>query len=283
MPWMILRVTPELGARLTLAALLSLTCAIHRNAHAQDAPETREMPEILPEEPADEAVPGSDDPSPSANPEPLAAEPPPPAALRLEAQLLGAMALPFGGKESGAAFGFAITYGAGWGEIPILIGLDFMSLGRSNSTTSAAGTAGAAVVTPVTRTSADRMLDFDLWLRVQPPRWPVRPYAEGFVGAKLVRTRWSIARSDDVSGRGSDDAWTSVFGWGVGVDFMGLFDAVGAFSLTLGIRRLQGSEVQLERPVLSGGRAVAGKREVATNETIFTAGLCGRYDFGEAH
>jgi hypothetical protein len=283
MPWMMPRVAPELGARLILAALLSVPGLIDRSARAQDEPDPealREMPDILPEAP-DDTVPAGADSSPvtKAEPEPAPDEAPH-AALRLEAQLLGAMALPFGGNESGAAFGFAITYGAGWGEIPILIGIDFMSIGRSNTATARAS--GDAAAMSVTRTSSDRLFDFDLWLRVQPPRWPVRPYAEAFVGAKFVRTQWSIARDDGLSFRGSDNAWTSALGWGVGVDFMGLFSAVGAFSLTLGMRRLHGSQVRLERPIVSNGGTVAKNREVSTNETIFIAGLCGRYDFGEA-
>jgi opacity protein-like surface antigen len=288
MPWMIGRGPPELGALLNLATMLCVIGAIGRSADAQDAPETqrdipetqRDMPETLPEMPPDDAAPPGDDPAPVT--EAVKDESVPPAGLRLEAQLLGAMAVPFGGEERGAAFGFAITYGAGWGAIPIMIGLDFMSVGRSNSTTSRADTVGDVAVSPVTRRSSDRLLDFDLWLRAQPPRWPVRPYAEGFVGAKLVRTHWAIARDDDVTSSGSDHDWVSALGWGVGVDFMGLFNAIAAFSLTLGMRRLEGSQVVLERPTLSDGHAVAGKRHVSTNETIFVAGLCGRYDFGAA-
>lgn len=271
-----------------LRALLTLTVIIvaMESAHAQDAPEPpapqelREMPDTLPASPPKDTAPAGA-PAPVAaesDAEPANDEPTP--GLRLEAQLLFAMGLPFAGNESGAAFGFGITYGAGWGSIPILIGIDFMSVGRSNSATSRATTTGDGAAWPVTRTSSDRLLDFDLWLRVQPPRWPVRPYAEGLVGAKLVQTNWKIATRDEVTKSGGDDAWTAAYGWGIGVDFMGLFNAVSTFSLTLGMRRLQGSQVELERPIVSDGRAVVSKRQVATNETIFMAGLCGRYDFG---
>lgn len=280
---MIPRLVPVLGARLTLAVMLGLAGAIGRGARAQDdtPAELREMPEILPARP-DDTVPPGGDPSPmpatDASQQPAPDETTPPAALRLEAQLLGAMSFPFGGTEHGAAFGFAITYGAGWGEIPILIGLDFMSIGRSNN---ASIRDDVGVSAAVSNTTSDRLLDFDLWLRVQPPRWPIRPYAEGFVGAKLVRTNWSIVRRGEVTASGGDSAWTSALGWGVGVDFMGLFNAVAAFSLTLGMRRLHASSVELVRPTISEG-GVASKRVVAANETIFIAGLCGRYDFGEA-
>jgi hypothetical protein len=268
----------ELGALLTVSVALSVTTPV---ARAQDSPETRDMPETLPDVPHDDSAPGSEDQAQPAqgDPEPASGESEPRVGVRLEAQLLGALSFPFGGRESGGAFGFAITYGVGWGEIPVLIGLDFMSIGRSNSAISRASLVGDSEPSAVTRTSSDRLLDFDLWLRVQPPRWPVRPYAEGFVGAKLVRTNWTIASRDEVTSSGGDHEWTSALGWGVGVDFMGLFNAVGAFSLTLGFRRQHGSEVELERPIVSGGRAVVRKREVATNETMFFAGLCGRYDF----
>jgi hypothetical protein len=269
---MMLRWRPELGALFAFVMMLSGISAIGRSACAQDMPETLLTPDAA-------AADGGS--TPAEEPESLREEPPPepapPDAVRLEAQLLVALAFPFGGDERGSAFGFAITYGVGWGSIPIMIGLDFMSVGRSNTSTSRAAVDDA---TPIQRTSSDRLLDFDLWLRVQPPRWRVRPYAEGFVGAKLVQSRYTIATRDEVTTRGSDNEWTSALGWGIGVDFMGLFNAVGAFSLTLGMRRLHGAKVEIERPTFSNGRGRGSKREVATNETIFLVGLCGRYDFG---
>jgi hypothetical protein len=274
-------------ALLIAAAVVGLAAASDGDALAQDSPEEapetpeelREMPETLPELPR-ETTADVAQVQVQANEEPLPEEPAPAVGLRLEAQLLVAMAVPYGGAEHGAAFGFAITYGAGWGEIPILIGLDFMSIGRSNS---ASSRTEDVATSPVTRTNSDRLLDFDLWLRVQPPRWPVRPYAEGFVGAKLVRTSWAISSDGEVTKSGGDQEWTSAVGWGVGVDFMGLFSAVSDFTLTLGMRRLEGALVELERPMVSDGHAVVRKRQVATNETIFTVGLCGRYDFAASN
>jgi opacity protein-like surface antigen len=290
MPWMTWRGATQLGVLLTLAMVFSV--ADVRSARAQDTPEAepetpaelRDMPETLPADSVDStSTAGNGSTSTTKAEEPASAEEPAPAGLRLEGQLLAAMAFPFGGHEHGPAFGFAITYGAGWGTIPLLIGLDFMTLGRSNSATSRVdATDDGAAATTVTRANSDRLLDFDVWLRVQPPRWPVRPYAEGFVGAKLVRTSWTISSHDEVAKTGSDSEWTSALGWGVGVDFMGLFNAVAAFSLTLGMRRLSGSQVELERLVVSDGAVVVRKRQVATNETIFIAGLCGRYDFEPA-
>lgn len=262
-------------AVLTLATGFSL-------ASAQDSPETqppssdelREMPDTIPDDPSQSTEAAGDDSVTTTQSEEVAMDEPPPAGLRLEAQLLAAMAFPFGGSESGSAFGFAISYGAGWGSIPILIGLDFMSVGRSSSAES-----GANSALPVTRSRSDRLLNFDLWLRVQPPRWAVRPYAEGFVGAKLVRTTWSFSSGEEVMRSGGDQEWTSAGGWGVGVDFMGLFDAVASFSLTLGMRRLHGSQVELERTSVAAGELTVNKHHVSTNETIFMAGLCGRYEF----
>src|ERR1700741_2073013 len=106
---MIRRLVPGLGARLTLAVMLSLASAIGRAARAQDdtPPELREMPEILPDTPPDDTVPPGGDPSPipatGASQQSVPDEATPPAALRLEAQLLGAMSFPFGGREHGAA------------------------------------------------------------------------------------------------------------------------------------------------------------------------------------
>jgi hypothetical protein len=265
----------ELATLHGLIVLLSLFASVGARARAQD------MPETLPPLPSGVVPPAGESSTETASEQATesAAEPPPPDAVRLEAQLTAALAFPFGGHEHGAAFGFAITYGAGWGSIPVMIGIDFMSVGRSNTWTSPAADDDP---TTITRTAQDRLLNFDLWLRVQPPRWPVRPYAEGFVGAKLVQTHYVIAVRDDITTRGSDNEWTSAIGWGIGVDFIGLIDLGGAFSLTLGMRRLHGARVQLQRPTFSNGRGGARNRDVATNETIFLAGLCGRYDFGAA-
>ena len=276
MAWMTWRGLAELSGLLFLLLTLNVARPV---AHSQVAPETRDMPETLPELPQDDTTPSSDPDAAEAAAEPASNAPEPRVGFRLEAQLLAALSFPFGGKEDGSAFGFAITYGVGWGEIPIMIGLDFMSVGRSNSATSRASIADDGAATVLTRTSSDRLLDFDVWLRVQPPRWPIRPYAEGFAGAKRVGTHWAIASRDATISSGGDSEWTSAAGWGIGVDFMGLFNAISTFSLTLGMRRLHGSDVELERPIVSDGRAVVRNRQVATHETIFVAGLCGRYDF----
>src|SRR5262245_28292152 len=100
---------------------------------AQDEPETRDMPETLPELAQDDTTPTRRATETQEN---ASTEAEPRVGLRLEAQILVALAFPFGGNEQGSAFGYGLTYGAGWGEIPIMIGLDFMSVGRSNSTTS---------------------------------------------------------------------------------------------------------------------------------------------------
>lgn len=273
---------PMLLSRLELRTLRGLVVLLSLFAFAERSASAQDMPETLPPLPAGVVPPAGEASAETASEKPIEpppVEPPTPDAVRLEAQLVAALAFPFGGEEHGAAFGFAISYGAGWGSIPVMIGIDFMSVGRSNTWTSSAADDDP---TTITRTAQDRLLDFDLWLRVQPPRWPVRPYAEGFVGAKLVQTHYLTAVRDDIVNRGSDNEWTSAIGWGIGVDFVGLIDVGGAFSLTLGMRRLHGAQVPLQRPTFSNGRGGARNRDVATNETIFLAGLCGRYDFGAA-
>ena len=120
------REATELGVPLTLVLILSVGSV---QAHApsetsSDAPDDRrDMPQTLPDLPAgDDAASNT---TTETQEEPAPEEPTTPVGLRLEAQLLLAMTLPFGGDESGAAWGFGLTYGAGWGAIPILIGLDF--------------------------------------------------------------------------------------------------------------------------------------------------------------
>lgn len=269
MPAMTRRWGPDARVLLTLAALLS--AGVGPVARGQD------MPDILPPlEPGERSVQSADT---VASTESGAGAAEPSVGLRLEAQLMAAMALANAAAPGGAALGFAISYGVGWGTIPVMIGLDFMSVGRSSSTTSRLRIVDDVSVLPVTRSTSDRLLDFDVWLRVQPPRWPVRPYVEGFVGAKLVQTRYAIASRDEVTKSDSDEAWTHALGWGVGLDFMGLFNPVAAFSLTLGMRRLHGADVILERPILVEGRGRIKQQDLATSETYLMAGLCGRYDF----
>src|ERR1700759_4053630 len=135
---------------------------------SDDEESTSEMPPSLPDE-----APGA-----SAHHE----EKPP---IRFEGSLSAVLGYPFSADDAEASFGFGVTYGVGYGEIPLLLGLDFGMLNAS-------GTSGAITIDQAddgghmlaTQDPHTRTFYFDAFLRVQPVNWPVRPYAEGFIGTK---------------------------------------------------------------------------------------------------
>jgi hypothetical protein len=227
-------------------------------AFADDA----DLPETLP-----------DDESAAASP---AATTRPP--IRFEANLVAALALPFKGEAGATAFGFALTYGVGWGHIPVMLGLDFMSASSSADATSNVRSLdeqpGSATVH-----ARNRTLYFDLWLRVQPPRWLVRPYIEGFIGTKLVQTQYALALdgSSASSQAGAHD-WVNSIGWGAGVDLAGLVNIADAFSVTLGFRRLHSARAALDARADVAGQSVVIERNVAASVTIYMLGVVGRFD-----
>jgi hypothetical protein len=207
-----------------------------------------------------------------------------PSPIRFEGEFVGLFAFPFDG--SSPALGFAATYGVGWGAIPIMLGLDFMTGNRLGTGTSQANIVVNDQMQVVTNTSKLRTYYFDVWLRVQPPRWRVRPYAEGFLGTKFVQTQYTQTFSDAASAEpvvGSDSAWSNSIGWGVGVDFLDLVSADANLSLTLGVRRLSGADVSIEVPAFVDGADIVTKHSLRTSVTIVMLGISGRVDLSAPH
>ena len=203
--------------------------------------------------------------------------------LRFEAQLTGVLAVPFKADSGGAAWGFGLTYAVGWGALPLLLGLDVMSVnGLSESRTFVDVAAGDRTLT-ASQLSRSRQLLFDAWLRLQPPRWSVRPYIEGFAGTKLFQTRYSIAVGP-MSGDAIDAReWVGSLGCGAGVDFSGLLNASGTLSLALGVRWLSGGRADMTRRAVIDGQLVAIGRTLATDALLFMIGVGGRYDLSAPH
>jgi hypothetical protein len=175
--------------------------------------------------------------------------------------------------------GFALTYGVGYGEIPIMLGIDFMSVG--NTASSQAMVSPGADQPPLLATKAEqnRTFYFDLWTRVQPPHWPVRPYVEGFIGTKLLQTKYSLAIINQGATSSSDDhGWASSLGWGAGIDFLGLLGKYQSISLTAGFRWLRGGPITVDRETVVDGNTVVAKQRDASNVTMYMLGISGRFD-----
>ena len=198
--------------------------------------------------------------------------------LRFELQLVGLAALPFQSSAGSLALGFGLVYGVGWGDIPVMLGADFLSADSLSRTKTQVEVRAGGQSLNATKTARERTLHFDLWARIQPPHWPVRPYVEGFIGTKVLQTSYRFDFGDDgtASDYAKDHDWTNSIGWGVGVDFLGLLSHDGQFSLTLGIRRSTGSHAELERSLQLDGHTTSATHSVATSVTMFMIGIGGR-------
>ena len=257
------------------------TNAPPEDARAAEASAEAPMPDTLPDDrsapagasPATQSSATEDD-SPLIEPQDAQS----PSALRFEAQLAGVLAFPWKGDNGTPAYGFALTYGIGWGSIPLLLGIDFMSADSMGSSSAQIDVTTNGQALSATQTSRARQLFFDAWLRVQPPRWSVRPYVEGFVGTKLFQTRYSLQFDAQPSGMIDDHAWAGSLGWGAGVDFLGLLNAAGTLTLSLGVRSLSGAHARLNRVSQVDGQVVTVNQSVATDAMIFMLGISGRYD-----
>jgi hypothetical protein len=226
-------------------------------------PEERELIEALPE---------ADGPIDSAEDEPG------PLPFRFEASLQGMLSAPFAGQPGNLALGYAITYGVGYGSLPLLIGLDFMSASSSAGSSFELPADEARPALTLRQDAQNRTLYFDLWARVQPLRWPVRPYVEGFIGTKLAQARYALRRADAEGGTAQNTSaqdWSSSLGYGAGVDFAGLLQLADSVSITLGFRRLHSGGVVLDARTDVAGRSVAARSDIAGPVTLFSIGIIG--------
>lgn len=232
-----------------------------------NASDTSEQVNFLPEEPD-----SSETPEPESAPIPL----------RFEATLQGMLAVPFASESKPTAFGYAVTYGMGYGEFPFMFGVDFMSAGGDTAGNFAAtGSDGEAM--EFRKEAANKTLYFDAWLRLRPKSWAVRPYVEGFAGARLAQLRYSVnlvAAPSDTGTSGTDEHWTTSLGWGAGVDFAGLLHIGDALSVTLGMRRLHGPPTKFTLTGDIDGHQVTTGHQVAGSVTMFMAGITTWLDLG---
>lgn len=203
--------------------------------------------------------------------------------LRFEASLNVALSVPAPRNPDVAGFGFALTYGVGWDEIPLALGLDFASvssIGDASLTTDLALMEGAE---PAERSTSTRLLHFDAWLRLQPAHWVVRPYGEGFIGAQLFQGKYLFHVGPDASDLAQSEAWLGSWGWGAGVELCGLLNRAGTLSLTLGMRRVYGETVRVARSVVVRNQRVETRYEADTSVWLFMLGIGLHYEMSDPH
>lgn len=201
--------------------------------------------------------------------------------LRFEGSLVGALSIQPGEKNGSLAYGFGVTYGVAWASIPVMFGVDFTSVTASDNRADVVlDVPSEGSTLAATRSARDRTMCFDLWLRIQPARWAVRPYVEGFWGAKLIQSQYTLTAGSVVSETLMDNTWVMNMGWGAGVDFWGLFNAGGTVSLTLGVRQLKSPDARFRRTVPLEGRGVTVDYKMPTDAWVLMAGIMGQFDLG---
>jgi hypothetical protein len=190
-----------------------------------------------------------------------------------------ALSVPIRNNPDVAGFGFAVTYGAGWGEIPLALGVDFISVGSIGDADSQLDIELMTGKTRAERHVNTRLLHFDAWLRLQPAHFPVRPYAEGFFGAQLFQGKYVLRVANEESERAQADDWGRNLGWGLGVEFVGLLNS--SMSLTLGMRRIYGDAVKVSRPVVLGNERIQTRYEADTAVLLFMVGIGLHYELAD--
>ena len=274
--------------RYVLVMLVSLFAA--RRAQAQN----QDMPAILPDndraahdngttrlldENAERT--GTNDlpatlPDDASAPEPESGPPP----IRFEASINGALSAPLGQNPDVAGFGFAVTYGIGWGEIPLAIGIDYVSVGSIGDATSQLELELQERTEVAERYVSTRLMHFDAWLRLQPAHFWIRPYAEGFFGAQLFQGRYLLRAGNQESDLAQAEDWGRNFGWGAGVELVDLFGSTG-MSLTLGMRYVYGDNVRVSRSVVLANERLQVPYEADTNVLLFTLGIGLHYELAD--
>ena len=175
------------------------------------------------------------------------------APLSYDAAVTGVLAKPFEGAHALSDWGYGVmlSFGLRWQDLPVTGGFDLQAIrwGRASSLEDIKlGDSWATLE----KSRLDQSVLFDTWLRFEPTRWRVRPYFEGFVGLKLLETKYSLALAD---GNGmttavTDHSTASNYGFGCGLDVLlaRASDASGsALFVTLGLRELYGGRATFTR------------------------------------
>jgi hypothetical protein len=203
--------------------------------------------------------------------------------IRFEGSLTPVLSVPLANNPDVVGFGFAVTYGVAWGEIPLALGLDFMSIGSVGDADDRLDLMLGDESVTADRITHSRILHFEAWLRLQPAHWRVRPYLEGFFGTQQFQAKYELRvsaqnlQSDLVNG--SD--WVHSYGWGLGVELVGVLNRSGSMSLTLGARRVYGGTAELTRPTTIADQIVDTHLRAGTSALLFMIGVGGHYELSD--
>jgi hypothetical protein len=204
-------------------------------------------------------------------------EPAGPPGIRFEASINATLSAPIGNNPDVAGFGYAVTYGAGWGEIPLALGVDFISVGSIGDATSQVEVELQEQTQRVERAVNTRLMHFDAWVRLQPAHYWVRPYVEGFFGAQLFQGRYLLRFSNQQSDLAQADDWGRNFGWGLGAEFVDLLGSTG-MSLTLGMRYVYGHDVRVARSIVLANERLQARYDADTSVLLFMVGIGLHYE-----
>lgn len=200
--------------------------------------------------------------------------------IRFEASINAALSVPTRRNPDVAGFGYAVTYGVGWGEIPLALGVDFISVGSIGDATAQVELELDGLTQNAERAVNTRLMHFDAWLRLQPAHFWVRPYAEGFFGAQLFQGRYLLRLRNQDSELAQAAEWGRNYGWGAGVEFVDLLGKTG-MSLTLGMRHVFADEVRVARTVVLANQRVPARYEAGTSVLLFMIGVGLHYELSD--
>ena len=203
-----------------------------------------------------------------------------PSPVRADTRITGFVATPFGGTTSNAGIGFGVGVNVGLQRIPVTLGVDLLTAYWGNSNSRILVRAGDALV-PVDRTREDTSYLLNTSLRVQPVYWRFRPYLEGFVGTKLLQTRYSLSFPDTGTSTNtvSEHDWAGSIGWGAGLDIGSI--ASGSLNFTMGFRRLSGAEASFSRALDAAGDVIV-HYTTPTSCMIYMLGLMGSFGIADS-
>ena len=189
------------------------------------------------------------------------------------------LAKPYEGANSLADWGYGLMLSAGlrWKDLPLSAGFDLQGIrwGRASSLIDVQlGDTHATLE----QSRLDQSIVLDSWLRVEPFRWRVEPYIEGFVGLKMLDTKYSLSfvDGDGTTSSVTQQSTASNYGFGLGLSVLLAHanDASGsAVSATLGLRELYGGRAALTRAPDSSSVNRTISFDVPTRSTMIMIGF----------
>ena len=190
-------------------------------------------------------------------------------------------AQPFWGKSERDVwgYGFSFRFGLGWGQIPLTLGADVQgAFYRRGAQQGAIDLDGQTLEVRVSR--RDQAVFCHGWLRLQWPRYRVRPYAEGVVGFKALATESSLsfAEGEGTSIQRENEAVVSSMGLGGGVEVV--LAQKGPFSslhVVLGYRWLYGSRSAVQPWRADVAETSVGEK-APTTLSMITLGIAASWD-----